>query len=251
MTETSACKNCGTLLTGNFCHSCGQKSDIHRITLKHLLHEFFHALTHADKGILFLAKEMVYRPGYVAKEYIEGKRKKYFNPLSFLVIVSAVFAIVSMNSRYFEAMGSSNRDYSRMPEQYALYMTESMDIIVHHGKLISLIVMVPVLTFLSWIFFRKRNHNFAENLVLQSLIIGQIHLAMVVVFIPAYLLFGHPNLNNTIFQITFLFYMTIAYQQFFGGNIFVSFIKSLFIQLLFIILFWLLIGGFVIVRHLF
>ncbi len=250
MTPT-ACKNCSTLLTGNFCHECGQKANIHRITLSHLLHEFFHALTHADKGVLFLAKELIYKPGIVAREYVAGKQKKYFNPLTFLVLVSAVFALITLKSGYFQAIGDGNEthDYGSMPARYVIYMNESTNIFVNHGKLISLVVMVPVLTFLSWSFFRKSGYNFAENLVLQSLIIAQIHLAMVVLFIPAYLLFGHAQINNNIFQVCFFIYMAIAFRQFFQNSILLTIIKTIFVQFLFIILFWMLVLGFVIIKH--
>lgn len=253
MTETStACKNCGTTLVGKFCQTCGQKADIHKITLKYLLHEFFHALTHADKGILFLIKQLAFRPGYVAKDYIEGKRKKYFNPLSFLVIVSAIFAMVAMESGYFEALNGSRgngQGYQGMPDQYARYMNESMRIVIQHGKMISLILMVPLITFLSWIFFRKPRYNYAENLVLQSLIVGQVNVGMILIFIPAYLLFGHASLNNFVFQLTFLTYMIVAYRQFFKNNIFLTIIKTIFIQLLFIIFFWILILSFVFLKQ--
>jgi hypothetical protein len=127
MTETSSpCKNCGSTLTGKFCQNCGQKADIHRITFKHLLHEFFHALTHADKGFLFLVKEMTTRPGYVVQEYLDGKRKKYFNPLSFLVIAAAIWAILVLKSGYFESMGSGGPGGSRqMTGEFARYFPKA------------------------------------------------------------------------------------------------------------------------------
>ncbi|HET9054775.1 MAG TPA: DUF3667 domain-containing protein, partial [Cyclobacteriaceae bacterium] len=195
MTPTStACKNCGAPLTGNFCQQCGQKADIHKITLKHLLHEFFHAITHADKGFLFLMKELVTRPGYVVQEYLDGKRKKYFNPLTFFVITSTIWAIVVLNSGYFESMGSdSPRASYKMPGEIARYFSESMKIILAYGKIINLIISVPVLSLLSWLFFRKNKNTFAENLVLQSFMMGQAHLALVIIFIPAFLLFGHAQ----------------------------------------------------------
>lgn len=74
------CKNCGTAFEGKFCPNCSQKAATHRLTLGHFIHETTHALTHTDKGILLLIKELFVRPGIVAREYVEGKRKKYFNP---------------------------------------------------------------------------------------------------------------------------------------------------------------------------
>ncbi|GEM_PF-4297466 len=79
------CLNCGAAWQPgmNYCPQCGQKTDIHRLTFTHILHEFFHAFTHADKGIFHLLKGLATQPGTVAREYVEGKRKKYFNPFTF------------------------------------------------------------------------------------------------------------------------------------------------------------------------
>ncbi len=134
------CKNCDATLDGKFCSSCGQRADIHRITVSHLAHEFTHALTHADKGILLLVKELVRRPGYVAKEYLDGKRKKYFNPISFIVATTALSALIAYQSGYYAAITSSPRE----GREYFPYFHETMEISVHHGKLLALILVVPL-----------------------------------------------------------------------------------------------------------
>ena len=251
MTETSTtCKNCGSPLTGKFCQNCGQSAHIHKITVKHLLHEFFHALTHADKGFLFLMKELAVRPGLVALEYLDGKRKKYFNPLSFLVIASAIWALVVLKSGYFESMGSSQtRGTYQIPQEIAWYFSESMRIIIQHGKIITLIITAPLLALLSWMFFRKYKNTFAENLVLNAFLVGQIHLAMVIIFIPAFLLLGHAKINNNIYQVAFMIYLMVAYQQFFRNHVILTILKTILIVVLFILFFWLLIFGFVFLRE--
>lgn len=251
MTPT-VCKNCGATLTGNFCQDCGQKAAIHKITLKHLLHEFFHVLTHADKGFLFLTKQLITRPGYVAQEYLDGKRKKYFNPLTFFVVASTIWAIAVLNSGYFEAMGAdSPRASYKIPAEVARYFSESMKIIISYGKIINLIISVPVLSLLSWLFFRKNKNTFAENLVLQCLTMGQAHLTLVIIFIPAFLLFGHAKMNNNVYQLVFLTYLMVAYQQFFKNHVLLTIVKTIVILLLFIVLFWLSIFAFVFVRGMF
>lgn len=251
MTSTSThCKNCGAPLAGNFCQNCGQSTHIHKITVKHLLHEFFHALTHADKGFLFLMKELITRPGYVAQEYLEGKRKKYFNPLSFLVIAAAIWSLIVLKTGYFESMGSmETRGAYRLPKEISWYFSESMRIILAYGKIIILVITAPLLAFLSWIFFRKQKNTYAENLVLNAFLSGQINLVMVIIFIPAFLLFGHSKMNNNIYQIVFLVYMMIAYHQFFKNHPAFTIIKTILILFLFIVFFWLLIFGFVFIRE--
>ena len=243
MTETSiACKNCGTPLTGKFCQNCGQKADIHRITFKHLIHDFFHAITHADKGFLFLIKELAYRPGNVAREYLDGKRKIYFNPLTFFVLASAIWALATAKSHYFESMSSGytrgGNGSNEMPAWLGYYFSQSMRIIVVHGKIISLIITAPLLAFLSWLFFRKGKVNYSENLVLHALLIGFSHLVLVFIFVPLFLLFGHAKLNNEIYQWLFAAYLALAYWQFFKNHWLVAIIKAVVIHFLFKMLFW-------------
>jgi ribosomal protein L32 len=75
--HSTNCANCDRLLTPdqNFCEKCGQQTAIHRISFGHVIHDGVHHITHADKGIFYLLKQLAVRPGHVAKEYIDGKGK--------------------------------------------------------------------------------------------------------------------------------------------------------------------------------
>ena len=242
------CKNCDAPLSDKFCANCGQKADIHRITFKHFLHEFFHAFTHTDKGILLLMKALITRPGHVAKEYLDGKRKKYFNPLSFLVILSSAYAYISYKSGYFEALTRTNQRQSR-PTGIPFYR-ETMEVMVNNGKVVALFLMPVLMSLFSWMFFRKGRNNLAENLVLNSFMMGQIYIITIVIFIPWYVFFPEQlALNNMMFHPLMWIYMSVAYIQFFNGNKFLTTIKSLIIVFLFMIFFWLCIWGYVAVKH--
>jgi hypothetical protein len=188
----------------------------------------------------------------LAKEFLEGKRKKYFNPLTFYVIVSAVWALVVSKSHYFESMSSGrSRASGEMPEWMRLlgyYFSQSMPIVIAHGKIISLVITAPLLAFLSWLFFRKQKNNYAENLVLHTFLAGQALLGMVIIFIPAFLIFGSAKLNNEIYQWLFAAYLGFAYWQFFKNHWLVAIIKALVIHFLFKILFWLPIFAFIFIR---
>jgi hypothetical protein len=119
------CKNCEATVNGKFCSRCGQNADVHRITVGHLVHEFTHAITHADKGFLLLVKELLRKPGTVPREYLEGKRKKYFNPFSFLVIMTAASAFLSYQTGYLTEAGEGGPNGS-------VYSREAMEISVKY-----------------------------------------------------------------------------------------------------------------------
>lgn len=256
------CKNCDTPLTGKFCVNCGQKADVHPITVNSVLHDLMHALTHTDKGILLLIRQLLVRPGVVAREYIDGKRKKYFNPLSFLVITMAVSAYLSFKSGYFEAFSNMPRKQAEQtqsqnsapPKKKLSEMDkirfESYKIVINDGKIIGLVLIAPLITILSWIFFRKPKRGVAEHFVLQSYLLGLSNIFRVMVIIPLWMILSvDVRLIDYIFQALFLGYLIIGFKQFFSNNLFWTIVKSVLIQGIFIALFWYSIWGFVFVKH--
>jgi hypothetical protein len=67
---TTTCLNCQAEIDKNYCSTCGEKTDIHRITVKHFLfHDLLHGVWHIDKGILFTLKETIVRPGSGTRLY--------------------------------------------------------------------------------------------------------------------------------------------------------------------------------------
>lgn len=88
------CANCGTPAAGAYCHACGQRIEIHRLTLPHLLHEIPHAVFHVDRGILVTIRELALRPGRTINGYLDGRRIRYFNPLSLLMILAGLCALI-------------------------------------------------------------------------------------------------------------------------------------------------------------
>lgn len=93
------CKNCSNLLQGNFCSYCGQADkDVKRpvlTLLKELSHVIFELDGRAYKTLFFVFT----RPGFLSKEYVQGRRASYTPPLRlFLVLSILLFFTLSLNS---------------------------------------------------------------------------------------------------------------------------------------------------------
>jgi len=167
------------------------------------------------------------------------------------VICSAIWALAVSKSHYFESMSTGkSRGANEIPQWMGYYFSQSMPVIIAHGKIISLIITAPLLALLTWLFFRTRKINYAENLLLHAFLAGQALLAMVIIFIPVFLIFGHAKLNNNIYQGVFMVYLMIAYQQFFKNHIVVTLLKTIIIQLLFMVFFWVPIFVLIFIRDL-
>lgn len=213
---TIICKNCGMSFEGKFCNNCGQKADIHRLTIKHAIHDFFHSFTHVDRGILFLMKELFLRPGIVAKEYVEGRRKKYFNPYQYLLITVAVAAFLSVN---FSLMGPK-ADANVITPGIQNFGLQYNVFIYKYFNLIQLI-SVPLLALFSWLFYKKSGYNYAENLVLNTFL-GAERTLMYILLTPFLYFFNHHwYITIGVYYAAWLIYYGWAFVQFFEQKKFV------------------------------
>jgi hypothetical protein len=87
----SQCPNCRAGVTGNYCQQCGQETVLHPPSAREFLHEFvghYVALEGKLWGSLLL---LLCRPGRLTREYIEGRRVRYVQPLRLYLTFSIIF----------------------------------------------------------------------------------------------------------------------------------------------------------------
>jgi predicted nucleic acid-binding Zn ribbon protein len=235
------CPNCSTSLDKDyrFCPNCGQTTHLHRFNLAHIGHEAFHALTHADKGILHLLKNLTIRPGVVAREYIlEGKRKRYFNPFTFLVIVLGLSVFVnSVFKPYERNIGTNQARYEpNGPASTASESKKERSRNVSHflDKRANLVAFaaIPLFTLAFWLFFRRSGVNYAEHLVANVLFAGYFQLFATIITLILSLLNRYLSTLNEQQLIFQLIYLPFAYYQFMGLRRWTGYLKAVLATLL-------------------
>jgi hypothetical protein len=91
----SACLNCGTRLTGEYCHRCGQQAHVHR-SLGAFWHDVAHSVLHFEGKIWRTLPLLVFRPGELTRRYIAGERARFVSPMAlFLFSIFLMFAVFS------------------------------------------------------------------------------------------------------------------------------------------------------------
>ncbi|OZC03320.1 DUF3667 domain-containing protein [Rubricoccus marinus] len=84
------CANCDAVQVGAYCPGCGQHQSNSRLTLRRLWTEFASRAFNVNRGLLATVVELTKHPGQVPLDYVEGKRQRYTNPLTYLFLASAV-----------------------------------------------------------------------------------------------------------------------------------------------------------------
>lgn len=90
------CLNCGTPVSteDNFCSKCGQVNDTHRLSVNQYFSEYLSGFFNFDNRFIKTVIPLIFKPGFVSKEYIEGKRIKYVNPFQLYLHITILFFLV-------------------------------------------------------------------------------------------------------------------------------------------------------------
>ena len=101
------CKNCGTLITGNFCSNCGQKK-YKRIDKKYLIDEFQYTVLHTNKGFFYTVKNLFKNPGKTTREFIDGNRVNHYKPILLAFVLTGIstflaFKVIGINDMQAKA----------------------------------------------------------------------------------------------------------------------------------------------------
>ena len=88
------CLNCGTIVQGRYCHVCGQENVVPKETFWHMFTHFFYDITHFDSKFFETLKDLLFKPGFLSREYMKGKRVSYLHPVRMYVFTSAIFFLI-------------------------------------------------------------------------------------------------------------------------------------------------------------
>ena len=170
------CRNCdaGVALGQSYCGACGQKCGFHRLTVREIGHDLVHALVHVDRSALSLLRMLLAQPGTVARDYVQGKRRRYFGPFSFLAVVVAAASAVDVLTG-FRPIYSSN------PNAMISFLQSHMNLLVF--------AEVPLLAAVSRLLDLRGPFNLAEHLVLAAYTASLRIIVAMLVLIPVWYVF--------------------------------------------------------------
>lgn len=93
--QTLVCANCHTALAGEYCSACGQRHEPHVHTVGHFVSEAFESISHADSRLWRTLAYLLGKPGFLTREFFDGRRVRYLPPFRLYLVVSVVFFLVA------------------------------------------------------------------------------------------------------------------------------------------------------------
>ena len=173
--EAGTCRNCGAALGTPYCAQCGQQKAA-RFSWRDLRHEAWERWRLFEAGAARTLWRLVSRPGYVAREYVLGRRKDHMHPLKLLLVLVALTVLVLGYGQVF-----SHYSYSLREDAKLLRMAE----LVQGYANWSFSTGIFAIFLASWLGYRRRlGYNLLEHAVLAVYCQIVVLLALIVSLLP-------------------------------------------------------------------
>lgn len=89
--RSTRCRNCGADAPGHYCANCGQETTVDLPSAGLFLREAAGRYIPLDSRLWRSLQALLFRPGYLTREYFAGRRRRYVRPARLFVALSIVF----------------------------------------------------------------------------------------------------------------------------------------------------------------
>jgi len=180
---------------------------------------------------------LFFKRGLVAFEYIEGKRKKYFPPLNFFLLIAAVFVFVATQTaeitpaNIIEAHPEINQIADPVKKQQITGIYERQLRVRHFTtKYSNLMAMcsLPLTALVFWVFYKKAKYNYIEHLVAGMYMLGFCILIYALIIMPLCFFLNFEDYVETLLFFLLQFgYFAVFYYGFLRKTTKLQFVKTL------------------------
>ncbi|MBP5770539.1 MAG: DUF3667 domain-containing protein [Bacteroidaceae bacterium] len=91
--EPHSCPYCHEEYKGNFCPQCGLPPDTDSIGKRGILMSFLEIWNLGNTKVLRTMKHLLWRPGYMILDWLNGRRSLYFSPVLTLITICFLFGL--------------------------------------------------------------------------------------------------------------------------------------------------------------
>jgi hypothetical protein len=109
---SAQCLNCGTELKGPFCYYCGQPDRNFMRFFPALLRDLMEDLLDLDSRFMRTLKPLLFKPGRLTRDYMDGRRFRYAPPMRLYIFSSIMFFLLAafLSSDAIQINGIENND---------------------------------------------------------------------------------------------------------------------------------------------
>jgi hypothetical protein len=85
------CPNCGTTVDDLFCGHCGQRNATRLVSVRNMLMDALEDQLSVNSALPRTLAGLLFRPGFLTREYVEGRIVRYIAPFRLYLVTSVLF----------------------------------------------------------------------------------------------------------------------------------------------------------------
>ena len=225
------CRNCGQPLTGRYCAGCGQEDRPLAPSLRALVGDAWEALTSLEGRAFQSLGRLFFAPGFLTREYIEGRRVRWVSPVRLYIVVSVVyFGLTSLTGWGgvdfdLRVTGDSEVDaqeeLQRLGFESQAEVDEAARVAVNTWLPRAMFLLVPIFAGLVGVARREAGRTYPQHLVFSL----HVHAAVFGAFALAGTtsgLLGGPTFDSAIESLSLAYavsYIVLAMRHVYGGSL--------------------------------
>jgi hypothetical protein len=221
--ELRLCPECGTPGVGEYCHNCGEQMETHLFSVKHYLKEVFHEFAVIDSKFFRTIPPLLFKPGFLTREYIAGRRKRYLSPARLYILVAFVsfFALGyylnhALEDLYSITTKSNGQMVFKMNDVKGERARQSAEtfirFLIEVSPYVLLLVSTPIFALILKLLYWKRRILFAEHMVFSF----QFYAFSLMILIGS--LFFQSSYGFFVADLLFLIYLAMALRRFYSDR---------------------------------
>ncbi len=241
-TPPEACPNCGIQLAAQFayCPACGQGTDRRIDSFNEISRDFLEEYFSFDSKVFKSLLPLLYKPGFLTNEYVQGRRARYIPPLRMYLTISLLaFLMLAVNkpSRTRYEAASTEITADEMAEiRKNVEADNAVDALTGDGPAAErfwndffdstlpklFFIMVPFYALILAALYRRRNRYYVEHLVFSLHFHSFVFVALLFYMLASsYVFRGNASVNAALMGLlaaVILVYLFAALKKVYGQN---------------------------------
>ncbi|MFT4661776.1 MAG: putative RNA-binding Zn-ribbon protein involved in translation (DUF1610 family) [Patiriisocius sp.] len=163
--KSASCYNCDTVLghSENYCPNCGQENHSRQASTRILISDFLNDYLAFDSKLFRSVIPLVSKPGFITKEYLDGKRQRFIPPIRVFLFLSFIY--FGLSFILVSETGTASVTFDVEDGEIAKKISDSF------SKYFDLAVFffTPILAWVIMLFYRSKEREYYVNFFVYSL----------------------------------------------------------------------------------
>ena len=217
------CKNCDSLLFGQYCANCGQNNEQH-VSFSDIKKDFLDDAFDYDARIFKTLKYLFTKPGFLTLQYWSGKRVKFLQPIRLYIFASVFYyfinSLIKATQPHFII---ANKLASKIIDPK--YYSTIEENILSHGQEIELLLFTPLTGAVLMILYAVKNKPFLHHMIASVHLSSFIFIFLTIINVFS-ILFYRINPLISIFYLIIPIYCVIMLRCIYNDSLLKSIFKT-------------------------